>query len=51
MTVQKVIEEMQDEIEYLKQKLFWRWIFFLYGIGIGVGITSAIWFWHWINSI
>ena len=51
MTVQEAIEEMQDEVEYLKQKLFWRWIFFLYGIGIGVGITSAIWFWHWINSI
>lgn len=44
-------EQLKDEIERLKQKLFWRWIFFLYGIGVGVGITSAIWFWHWINAI
>ena len=44
-------EQLKDEIEYLKQKLFWKWIFFLYGIGVGIGITSAIWFWNWINSI
>lgn len=44
-------KEMQDEIKYLKQKLFWRWIFFIYGFGAGLGLGLLIWFCNWVYSI
>lgn len=44
-------EEMQNEIKYLKQKLFWRWIFFIYGFGAGLGLGLLIWFWNWLCAI
>ena len=44
-------KEMQDEIDYLKQRLFWRWIFFIYGFGVGLGLGLLIWFCNWVISI
>lgn len=44
-------EEMHDEIKYLRQRLFWRWIFFIYGFGAGLGLGLLIWFWNWLCNI
>lgn len=44
-------DELIDEIKYLKQKLFWRWIFFIYGFGIGLLTGLGFWFWNWIMNI
>jgi hypothetical protein len=48
MTTEK---EMRDEIEYLRQRLFWRWIFFIYGFGAGLGLGLLIWFCNWVCEI
>ena len=44
-------DELIDEIKYLKQKLFWRWVFFAYGFGFGLITGLGIWFWNWIMNI
>lgn len=46
-----IIEDAIDEIKYLKQKLFWRWIFFIYGFGIGLLTGLGVWFWNWLMNI
>ena len=45
------IEMLNYELINIKQKLFWRWVFFLYGAGFGAGIVGILWFWHWVISI
>ena len=45
------LERLRDEIEYLKQKLFWRWVFFLYGVGLGAVIMGGAWFCQWIKAL
>ena len=51
LTKDERIEMLNYELINIKQKLFWRWVFFLYGAGFGAGIVGILWFWHWVISI
>lgn len=51
MDYEKEIERLKDEITYYRQKLFWRWIFFLYGIGFGIVISIIYSLFHWLIAI